>query len=365
MDNERRPAVSRPYWREEDHIEYVANLAMNYNLNNALGSIRVLGLEMIEDELKPHLNTVLTDIKEKKKGAPEQVVISGILPILSLSLRSRGPLSLLTAKLVAELAKECKCIFDFRNGNSCAFSPAYKIGRPSRSRKPLNLGRVLVLCCVLFARTAPRLLIEGVPSLSAVVRRGFGDAGLVTALLSVLTSKDQELLLHASRAISRMSYESSKQQELLLRRGAVARLVAVLHRFPDKVPLEEVCLQALCNLSGMEVAEEAGMVWEKGASVRPGESVFHGVSPRTCGFASSVTLVRVSQWGPGQYAVNVEVFQRCSCSFWNLHGNKRAARWFPFSTLGTCSNLYKVIKFSKRSVPRRTSLKSRVFQTFL
>ncbi|XP_069016301.1 rap1 GTPase-GDP dissociation stimulator 1-A isoform X2 [Embiotoca jacksoni] len=305
MDNERRPAVSRPYWREEDHIEYVANLAMNYNLNNALGSIRVLGLEMIEDELKPHLNTVLTDIKEKKKGAPEQVVISGILPILSLSLRSRGPLSLLTAKLVAELAKE------------------------------------------------------------SVVRRGFGDAGLVTALLSVLTSKDQELLLHASRAISRMSYESSKQQELLLRRGAVARLVAVLHRFPDKVPLEEVCLQALCNLSGMEVAEEAGMVWEKGASVRPGESVFHGVSPRTCGFASSVTLVRVSQWGPGQYAVNVEVFQRCSCSFWNLHGNKRAARWFPFSTLGTCSNLYKVIKFSKRSVPRRTSLKSRVFQTFL
>lgn len=42
------------------------------------------------------------------KGAAEQVVISGILPILALSLRSRGPLTLLTAKLVAELAKECK-----------------------------------------------------------------------------------------------------------------------------------------------------------------------------------------------------------------------------------------------------------------
>ncbi|XP_023287051.1 uncharacterized protein LOC111673511 isoform X2 [Seriola lalandi dorsalis] len=235
----------------------------NDNLNNALGAIRVLGLELIEDELKPHLNTVLTNIKERKKGAAEQVVISGILPILALSLRSRGPLTPLTARLVAELAKE------------------------------------------------------------------------------------------------------SKHQEMLLRRGAVPRLVAILIRFPDKEALEEVCLQALCNLSGMGVAEEAGMVWERGASVRPGESVFHGVSPHTCGFASSVTLVRVSQWAPGQYAVNIEVFQRCSSSFWNLHGNKRTARWFPISSLWNSSNLYKLMKFSTRNVPRTKSLRTRVFHTFL
>ncbi|XP_049419073.1 uncharacterized protein si:dkey-21e13.3 isoform X2 [Epinephelus fuscoguttatus] len=235
----------------------------NDNLNNALGAIRVLGLELIADELKPHLNTVLTNIKEKNKGAAEQVVISGILPILALSLRSRGPLTVLTAKLVAELAKE------------------------------------------------------------------------------------------------------SKLQEMLLRRGAVPRLVAILLRFPEKEALEEVCLQALCNLSGMSVAEEAGMVWERGTSVRPGESVFHGISPHTCGFASSVTLVCVSQWAPGQYAVNIEVFQRCSSSFWSLHVNKRSARWFPFSSWGSCSNLYKVMKFSTKNVPRTKSLKTRVFHTFL
>lgn len=40
------------------------------------------------------------------KGAAEQVVVSGILPILALSLCHRGPLTLLTAKLVAQLAKE-------------------------------------------------------------------------------------------------------------------------------------------------------------------------------------------------------------------------------------------------------------------
>ncbi|KAL3051728.1 hypothetical protein OYC64_001875 [Pagothenia borchgrevinki] len=277
----------------------------NDNLNNALGSIRVLGLELIAHELEPHLNTVLANIKERKKGAAEQVVISGILPILALSLRSRGPLTLPTAKLVAELAKE------------------------------------------------------------SVVRKGFGDAGLAPALLSVLTSLDQELLLHAARAISRMSYDSSKLQHLLLRRGAVPRLVAILLRFPDKEALEEVCLQALCNISGMGVAEEAGMVWERGASVRPGETVFHGVSPHTCDFASSVTLVCVSQWAPGQYAVNIEVFQRCSSSFWSLHGNKRNARWFPFSRLGSFSNLLKMIKFSTRSVPGTKSLRNRVFHTFL
>lgn len=37
------------------------------NLNNALGAIRVLGLELIEDELKPHLNTVLINIKERSE----------------------------------------------------------------------------------------------------------------------------------------------------------------------------------------------------------------------------------------------------------------------------------------------------------
>lgn len=35
-------------------------------------------------------------------------MVSGILPILALSLRHRGALTLLTAKLVAELAKECE-----------------------------------------------------------------------------------------------------------------------------------------------------------------------------------------------------------------------------------------------------------------
>ncbi|XP_057682382.1 rap1 GTPase-GDP dissociation stimulator 1 isoform X2 [Corythoichthys intestinalis] len=216
--------------REKHKSSHLQPYTSNENLNNALGAIRVLGLERIEDELKPHLRTVLVAIQEKNKGAAEQVVISGILPILALLLRDRGPLALLTAQLVAELAKE------------------------------------------------------------SVIRKGFGDAGLVTALLSVLTCADQNLLRLAVQAIARVSYDSCKHQQLLLRRGAIPRLVAVLLRFPCNEALEEVCLRALCNLSGMSVTEEAGMVWERGTPAQPGECIFCGVSPRKCGFVTSVTV---------------------------------------------------------------------------
>ncbi|XP_061562095.1 rap1 GTPase-GDP dissociation stimulator 1 [Phycodurus eques] len=271
----------------------------NENLNNALGAIRVLGLERIEDELKPHLCAVLVNIQERKKGTAEQVVISGILPILALLLRSRGPLAQLTAQLVAELAKE------------------------------------------------------------SVIRKGFGDAGLVTALLSVLTSADQDLLGHAVQAIARVSYDSCKHQQLLLRRGVVPRLVAVLLRFPGKEALEEVCLRALCNLSGVSAAEEAGVVWERGTPTQPGECIFRGVAPRQCGLVTSVTVVRVCRWAPAQYAVSVELVQRCSASFLNFHRSKGSARCFPFFSFGRRS------KLASRNSPRRSSLKTLVFHTFL
>lgn len=101
--------------------------------------------------------------------------MSGILPILALSLRHRGALTRLTARLVSELAKECK----------------------SPSSLPFFLFILIYLLTDFFVSGA-----------SAVVRKGFGDAGLVAALLSVLTSSDEELLLHTARTVSRLSYES-------------------------------------------------------------------------------------------------------------------------------------------------------------
>lgn len=51
-------------------------------------------------------------------------MVSGILPVLALSLRHRGPLTLLTAKLVAELAKEREF--------SAAFSPDQTTSPPPK-----------------------------------------------------------------------------------------------------------------------------------------------------------------------------------------------------------------------------------------
>ncbi|XP_056887188.1 rap1 GTPase-GDP dissociation stimulator 1-A [Takifugu flavidus] len=274
-------------------------------LNEALGAIRVLGVEPVEDELEPHLKTVLSSIEDKTEGAPEQVVVSGVLPILALSLRRRGPLAPLTAKLVAELAKE----------------PA--------------------------------------------VRGGFGDAGLVPAVLALLTSTDPELLHHAARAASRMCRDSPELQELLLRRGAVPRLVAVLLRVPAEERLEDACLLALCNLSGMGVSEEAGLVWERGVSVRPGESLFRAVSRHTCGFTFSLIEVRVSRRAPAQYVVDVEVARRYSPGCWSLRGSTGTIRTpLPLFDPGGDSKTWKVSKVTRR-VPQSRSLKTRVFHSFL
>lgn len=232
-------------------------------------------------------------------------MVSGILPVLAHFLRRRGPLTPLATRLVAELARE------------------------------------------------------------SVVRKGFREAGLFSALLSMMTCQDQELLLHAARAVARMCYDSQTHQDHLIRLGAVPRLVKVLLRFPDDADLEGACLLALCNLGDMGEAEEAGPVWERGASVRAEEWVFRGVTLHICGFSSTVTTVRLSQWAPGQYAVSIEVFQRCSSAFWNLHMKNRAAQRFSLSGLSTFPELYKVIKYSAQNMTKTRSLRTRMFQTLL
>lgn len=108
------------------------------------------------------------------QGAAQQVVVSGVLPVLALALRHRGPLTLQTAQLVAELAGECELAAVWR--------------RPAFFSDP---------------RDQPTALRS-----SAVVRKGFGDAGLVPAVLSLLTSADRELLLYAARAVSRTCLDS-------------------------------------------------------------------------------------------------------------------------------------------------------------
>ncbi|XP_035255439.1 rap1 GTPase-GDP dissociation stimulator 1 isoform X4 [Anguilla anguilla] len=166
------------------------------SLSDALKAISV-STELIDEELSPHLDTLLAALLEKKEGVAGQVAASGILPTLAGALRKNGPLTATAALVVAEVARD------------------------------------------------------------ASVRERCIEAGLVTALLPMLNSSDQDLLLHTGRAIGRICFENSAQQDLLVQKGVIPRLVTIMDQHPENDPLVNVCLLALCNLADMDSAREA------------------------------------------------------------------------------------------------------------
>ncbi|KAG5266642.1 hypothetical protein AALO_G00234520 [Alosa alosa] len=165
-------------------------------LSEALKAISV-STEVIDEELKPHLDTLLSTLLEKKEGTAQKIASSGILPTLANSIRKKGPLMSQVTLVVAEMARE------------------------------------------------------------AAVRDSCIEAGLVSALLPHLNSKDEELLLHTGRAIGRICFENATQQDKLVEGGVIPRLVTIMKIYPENDPLVNVCLLALCNLADMDAAREA------------------------------------------------------------------------------------------------------------
>ncbi|XP_060943605.1 rap1 GTPase-GDP dissociation stimulator 1 [Limanda limanda] len=166
------------------------------SLSEALKAISV-STELIEEELKPHLDTVLSSLLEKKKDAAAAIVNSGILPTLAQALQSKSSLCCQVALVVAEMARE------------------------------------------------------------AAVRESCIEAGLVKVLLPHLNSNNQEMLLNTGRAIGRICFDNSYQQDLLVQSGVIPRLVSIMKDYSDNDPLVNVCLLALCNLADMDSARDA------------------------------------------------------------------------------------------------------------
>uniref|UniRef100_A0A8C5PYH7 Rap1 GTPase-GDP dissociation stimulator 1 n=1 Tax=Leptobrachium leishanense TaxID=445787 RepID=A0A8C5PYH7_9ANUR len=88
-------------------------------------------------------------------------------------------------------------------------------------------------------------------------RRPCIEAGLVLALVPLLESSDQEILLHAGRAIGRICYENNDLQEQLVKLDVISSLVRILTDFPENDTLVRVSLLALSNLADLESAKEA------------------------------------------------------------------------------------------------------------
>ncbi|KAM9282094.1 rap1 GTPase-GDP dissociation stimulator 1-like [Cariama cristata] len=83
------------------------------------------------------------------------------------------------------------------------------------------------------------------------------EADLVLALVPLLESTDQEMLLHAGRAIGRICYDNRDLQEELVKVGVITSLVRILTDYAESEPLVHVDLLALCNLADLDTAKEA------------------------------------------------------------------------------------------------------------
>ncbi|KAK7901163.1 hypothetical protein WMY93_017932 [Mugilogobius chulae] len=166
------------------------------SLGEALKAITV-STELIEEELQPHLDTLLQNLLDKKEGAAVQICRSGILPTLAQTLRSKSPLSCQVALVVAEMARE------------------------------------------------------------AAVRESCIQADLVKELLPYLHSDNQEMLLNTGRAIGRICFDNAQQQEQLVQSSVIPRLLSIMREYPENDPLLNVCLLALCNLADLDSARAA------------------------------------------------------------------------------------------------------------
>ncbi|NXV11672.1 GDS1 protein, partial [Cepphus grylle] len=83
------------------------------------------------------------------------------------------------------------------------------------------------------------------------------EADLVPTLIPLLDSTDQEMLLHAGRAIGRICYDNRNLQEELVKVGVITSLVRILTDYAESEPLVHVDLLALCNLAELDTAKEA------------------------------------------------------------------------------------------------------------
>ncbi|KFV58741.1 Rap1 GTPase-GDP dissociation stimulator 1, partial [Gavia stellata] len=83
------------------------------------------------------------------------------------------------------------------------------------------------------------------------------EADLVLTLIPLLESTDQEMLLHAGRAIGRICYDNRDLQEELVKIGVITSLVRILTDYAESEPLVHVDLLALCNLADLDTAKEA------------------------------------------------------------------------------------------------------------
>uniref|UniRef100_A0A8D0ZC90 Rap1 GTPase-GDP dissociation stimulator 1 n=1 Tax=Sus scrofa TaxID=9823 RepID=A0A8D0ZC90_PIG len=211
------------------------------NLSDTLKKLKITAVDRTDDSLEGCLDCLLQALAQNNMETSEKIQGSGILHLFSSLLIPQSSCTAKVANIIAELAK----------------------------------NEFMRIPCV--------------------------DAGLISPLVQLLNSKDQEVLLQTGRALGNICYDSHSLQAQLINMGVIPTLVKLLGIHCQNAALTEMCLVAFGNLAELEsskeqfastnIAEELVKLFKKQIEHDKREMIFEVLAPLAENDAIKLQLV--------------------------------------------------------------------------
>ncbi|XP_058151191.1 rap1 GTPase-GDP dissociation stimulator 1 isoform X8 [Dasypus novemcinctus] len=211
------------------------------NLSDTLKKLKITAVDRTEDSLDGCLDCLLQALAQNNTETSEKIQGSGILQLFASLLSPQSSCTAKVANIIAEVAK----------------------------------NEFMRIPCV--------------------------DAGLISPLVQLLNSKDQEVLLQTGRALGNICYDSHSLQAQLINMGVIPTLVKLLGIHCQNVALTEMCLVAFGNLAELEsskeqfastnIAEELVKLFKKQIEHDKKEMIFEVLAPLAENDAIKLQLV--------------------------------------------------------------------------
>ncbi|XP_059122328.1 rap1 GTPase-GDP dissociation stimulator 1 isoform X4 [Peromyscus eremicus] len=211
------------------------------NLSDTLKKLKITAVDRTEDCLEGCLDCLLQALAQNNTETSEKIQGSGILQLFANLLTPQSSCTAKVANIIAEVAK----------------------------------NEFMRIPCV--------------------------DAGLISPLVQLLNSKDQEVLLQTGRALGNICYDSHSLQAQLINMGVIPTLVKLLGIHCHNAALTEMCLVAFGNLAELEsskeqfastnIAEELVKLFKKQIEHDKREMIFEVLAPLAENDAIKLQLV--------------------------------------------------------------------------
>ncbi|XP_063579612.1 rap1 GTPase-GDP dissociation stimulator 1 isoform X5 [Pongo abelii] len=239
----RNPSTWRLLCQEAKPCRKVPSLRyqISDNLSDTLKKLKITAVDKTEDSLEGCLDCLLQALAQNNTETSEKIQASGILQLFASLLTPQSSCKAKVANIIAEVAK----------------------------------NEFMRIPCV--------------------------DAGLISPLVQLLNSKDQEVLLQTGRALGNICYDSHSLQAQLINMGVIPTLVKLLGIHCQNAALTEMCLVAFGNLAELEsskeqfastnIAEELVKLFKKQIEHDKREMIFEVLAPLAENDAIKLQLV--------------------------------------------------------------------------